>query len=257
VYNAVGGIEMRKTMFIFCIILIACCWCLFALPTQAQESDAQKLLLDSIRYDKLDVAGVKAALDKGANPNWVSDTKRKYSVIGRLADAALFPKDERAEEKGVEILQILFRAGAKLQACDQGILYFPVTRGWALFTEILLKNGANPTRQIEGWTPMEIAVSHGQANIIELLRKYGVPALESRIAAQLILIKAAGDSNIHRMEEAIRTGASVNDRNRQGETALIKTLSFPFFTVENYATIEESSLIFDIEIKKEIKSVLT
>ena len=58
------------------IIVILCCWCLFALPTQAQETDAQKLLLDSINYDKLDVAGVKTALDKGANPNWVSDTKR-------------------------------------------------------------------------------------------------------------------------------------------------------------------------------------
>ena len=113
----------------------------------------------------------------------------------------------RAEEKAVEILQMLFRAGAKLQPCDQKILYYPIAKGWALFTEVLLKNGANPTREIEGWTPMEIAVSYGHANIVELLRKYGVPALESRIAAQLRFIKAAGDGDILGMEEAIRNGA--------------------------------------------------
>lgn len=273
------------TMRTIRVIVIACFWCLFALSTQAQESDAQKSLLDSINFDKLDVSGVKAALDKGANPNWVSDTKRRdsaNSVIGHLALNALFAKDERAEGKAVEILQMLFKAGAKLQPCDQGILYSPVAKGWAVFTEILLKNGANPTRQIEGWTPMEIAVSQGQANIIELLRKYGVPALESRIAAQLRFISAAGDHNIPQMEEAIRNGGQVNATNRQGETALIKALSFPLFFIENYATIQyllekgadprtqgkgrfgkttalhcaikESSLIFDWETKKEIKN---
>jgi hypothetical protein len=133
-------------------IVIACCWCLFSLSTEAQETDAQKLLWDSINYDKLDVEGVRTALDKGANPNWLSDTKRRYSVIERLAENALFvfAEDEKAEEKGVEILQMLFRAGAKLQPRDQGILSCPVVHGWALFTEVLLKNGANPTRQMGG-----------------------------------------------------------------------------------------------------------
>jgi hypothetical protein len=65
---------------------------------------------------------------------------------------------------------------------------------------------------------MEIAVMYGQANIIELLKKHDVPALEQRDAAQLALIGAAGDHDIPRMEEAIRNGASVNERNRQGET---------------------------------------
>ena len=106
---------------------------------EAQETDTQKLLLDSIFYGKLDVSGVKTALDKGANPNWVSDTSGD-SVIGCLAVNALFAKDERAEEKIVEILQMLFRAGAKRQACDQGILYHPVANGWALFTEQINAN---------------------------------------------------------------------------------------------------------------------
>lgn len=274
-----------KAMRASSIIVIVCCWCLFPLFTQAQESDTQKLLLDSISFDKLDVSGVKTALDKGANPNWVSETKRRdsaNSVIGRLALNALFANDEKAEGKAVEILQMLFKAGAKLQPWDQGILYSPVAKGWAGFTEILLKNGANPTKEIEGQTPMEIAISHGQTDVVGLLRRYGVPALENRTASQLRFIRAAGDNKIAVMEESIRNGARVNEANRQGETALIKALSFPLMFLESYATIqfllekgadpkvlgkgrygkttalhiaiEESSLIFDLESKKEIKS---
>ena len=274
-----------KTIRSSSIILIVCCWGLFTVSTQAQEFDAQKLLLDSISYDKLDVAGVKTALDKGANPNWVSGTKRAdsvNSVIAHLAFAALGARDESAEGKAVEILQILFGAGAKLQLCDQKILFYPIARGWALFTEVLLKNGANPTREVEGWTPMEIAVRYDRAKIVELLRKHGVPALESRIAAQLRFINAASSEDIPGMDEAIWNGADVNGKNRRGETALIASMPIPVITSETYSTIKyllekgadptiqgqegfgrttalhlaikQSRLIFDAEIKKKIEN---
>jgi ankyrin repeat protein len=191
--------------------------------------------LDSI--NKLDASGVKAALEKGANPNWVSG---KLSVIGELdLRAALHAREiENAEEKSVEILQILFRAHAKLQHCDQEILFLPVANGKVLFTELLLKNGADPTREIDGMTPMEIAVSYGQAEIVELLKKYGVPALEHSVAVQLRFIHVSGDNNVPEMERAIRNGARVNEKNRQGETALIKALSYPLYTEMTSATIQ-------------------
>ena len=267
------------------IIVIGFFWCFLAPSTQAQESDAQKSLLDSISYDKLDVAGVKTALDKGANPNWVSGTKRAdsvNSVIAHLALAALGVRDEGAEGKAVEILQMLFKAGAKLQPCDQEILFFPIAKGWAFFAEVLLRNGANPTREVEGWTPMEIAVKYVQPSIVSLLRQYGVPPLESRIAAQLILIQAAGDGNVSRMDEAIRNGADPNGNNRRGETALVASMPIPVITSKTYSTIQyllkkgadptiqgqerfgrttalhraikQSRLIFDAEIKKTIKN---
>lgn len=223
------------------IIVIGFFWCFLALSTQAQESDAQKLLLDSISYDKLDVAGVKTALDKGANPNWVSGTKRAdsvNSVIAHLAFAAFSARDEGAEGKAVEILQILFGAGGKLQLCDQKILLYPIVEGWALFTEVLLKNGANPTREVEGWTPMEIAVRYDRTKIVELLRKHGVPALESRVAAQLRFINAASFGDIPGMDEAIRNGAYVNGKNRRGETALIASMPIPVITSKTYSTIQ-------------------
>ena len=89
---------------------------------------------------------------------------------------------------------MLFKAGAKLQPRDQGVLYFPISNGWSVFTIGLLERGASPTGEILGMTPMEIATYHGQTHIIDLLKKYyGVPALEPRDAAQQRLIGAAKD----------------------------------------------------------------
>jgi ankyrin repeat protein len=145
---------------------------------------------------------------------------------------------EKPEQKAVEILQMLFKAGAKLQSCDQKILYSPVSSGWALFTEILLRNGASPTREMEGKTPMEIAVGEGRTNIVELLKKHGVPALEPRDAAQQRLIRAAAYHDIPGMEDAIDNGADVNESNRQGETALVEALNgVAFLAVHGSAAI--------------------
>lgn len=267
------------------IVMIACCWCLFVMPTLAQESGPQKLLLDSIQYDKLDLAGVKTALDNGANPNWVSGEKRRdsvNSVIAHLALAALGARHEGAEGKAVEILQMLLKAGAKLQLCDHGILFHPIAAGWALFTEVLLENGANPTREVEGWTPMELAVKYVQPDIVVLLRKYGVPPLENRIAAQLVLIQAATGGNVSQMDAAIQHGADVNGKDRRGETALVSSMPIPIITSKTYRTIQyllkkganptvqgkidfgrttalhvaikQSSFIFEWELKKTIKN---
>ena len=220
-------------------IIVACFFCLFAFSIQAQETDAQKLFSDSILNH--DVSGVRTALNKGANPNWVFNTGR--SAIGQLAGfIPNWVKVENAEEKDVKILEVLFEAGAKLQPSGQdgGVLFKPVAYGWAHFTEVLLKNGASPTREIGGigMTPMEVAVQHGQANIIELLKRHGVPALEPRDAAQQVLIGAAEHHDIARMEESIRNGADVNMHNRQGETALIELLSSQVSNLSKYNIVQ-------------------
>jgi hypothetical protein len=177
------------------------------------------LLWDSV--GKLDVVEVKTALDKGANPNWVSDPRSNYgiSVIGHLAKAPLWSKDKEAEEKSLEILVMLFKAGAKLQQFDQYVLYWPVSEGWEDFTEILLRNGANATKPIDRETPMEIAVAKGQTNIINLLKKHGVPELKHRVTVQIAFIEAASNREIARMEEAMQNGAHVNGNNSKGRPA--------------------------------------
>ena len=41
-----------------------------------------------------------------------------------------------------------------------------------------------------------------QPDIVVLLRKYGVPPLENRIAAQLVLIQATADGNVSQTESS-------------------------------------------------------
>jgi ankyrin repeat protein len=66
-----------------------------------------------------------------------------------------------------------------------------------------------------------------------------VPALERSVAAQLVLIEAAWNNDILRIDEAIRNGADMNGKNRKGETALIKAVDLGplLFTPLNYGTI--------------------
>jgi len=102
---------------------------------------------------------------------------------------------------------------------------------------VLLDNGYDPTKEIDGETPMEIAVSYGQANMIKLLEKHGVPALEPRDAAQRRFIRAAGRHDIPGMEDALDDGADVNGSNRQGETALVEACEIMFGHTEESATV--------------------
>jgi ankyrin repeat protein len=188
---------------------------------QAQKSNAQKLLMDSIQYDKLDVAEVQAALDEGADPNFTKDDR---SVIGTLAGPATMTKPEK-EQKAAKILEVLFKAGAKLQPCDQEILFGPVLVGGSVFAEVLLKNGVNPSKELStGETALEMATQHGDVRMVELLKKYGAPALEPKEAARQRLIGAAKYRDIPGMKDAIDAGADVNERNRQGETALVEAV---------------------------------
>jgi len=237
--HADGRTWLRRITLATYTIVIACCLSFLALSAQAQESAAQKLLLDSV--EKLDVSGVKTALDKGANPNWVYDTGREtYTAIHRLAENTFRAEETNKaeiEEKNVEVLRMLFKAGAKLQPDDYRMLFSPIWDGWAHFTEVLLDNGFDPTKEIDGETPMEIAVSYGQANIIKLLEKHGVPALEPRDAAQRRFIQAAEDHDIPGIENALDDGADVNGSNRQGETALVEACDLMLGDIQDSATV--------------------
>jgi ankyrin repeat protein len=210
-----------------------------ALPSQ--KSNAQKLLLDSVRCDKLDVTGVKTALNQGADPNQVSGSN---SVIGTLVSGSgcwQYEHVAKPEQKGVEILQVLLKAGAGPTTTDDyNAIFAPVSNGYALFTEVLLDSRHfSPTREIQGMTPMEIAARYGRSNMIELLQKHGAAALEPKEAAQLRLIGAAGDHDIPGMEDAIDAGADVNVSTRQGETALVEATS-----MMGYAEWDSASVLY-------------
>jgi ankyrin repeat protein len=191
---------------------------------QAQKSNAQKLLSDSI--ETLDVRGVRTALDKGVNPNYATD----YTILAAVLNAA-DPKVKKPE--GLEkdqaisvIFEMLFKAGLRRdQPFVEDILDASIADGLVLLAEVCLENGASPTEGRLGMSPMERAVWAGQKDIIELLKARGVPELRPRAAAQQALIGGACQADIPRMEKAIKDGANVNVKNRQEETALVTAVA--------------------------------
>lgn len=191
-----------------------------------KAGSADNELTECMSFKKIDIECVKKALAAGADPNWVSNTGRKYSVIGHLVSVIYRGDKKEKYEASITVARLLFNSGTKLQGCDREILFFPVAESNTQLVEILLKNGADPERKIEGLTPIEWAEGYGYPEIVDLLAKYGAQRIDPRDAAQLILINAAGDNDISRMKEALDKSAHVNGTDSKGRTALLASLRF-------------------------------
>jgi ankyrin repeat protein len=195
------------------------------------------------------IEAVKAALEKGAQVNAPSSTRRRITPLGavamggwRLTNARLadlsnnetakkaaqggFNDDEIDEYLAIEITNILFAAGAKLGPFDRDILFEPIAHGNVKLVEILIDHGASVTGELEGYTPPELAKKYNQEAVYKLLIARGGVPVDGRSAAQLALIEAAGVADVERMEKAVKDGARINEVQSQ-QTALVAALRFP------------------------------
>ena len=116
---------------------------------------------------------MKAALAEGANPNATSDTKRRLTPLGWLMGSMLVSDVAQVQKRAVEIAETLFANGAKLGPLDRNILFFPISEGNEQLVALLLNNGANPTRRLEGFTPTELAIKYQQKRVYDLLVSRG------------------------------------------------------------------------------------
>jgi len=173
---------------------------------------------------KLDVAAVKSALDKGANPNSVSSDKGPVTPLGAVALGVLINRDDAAGRRALEIAQALIASGARLGILDRGILFFPIAQGHADLIDFLLAQGASATNKIEGHTPTELAVKYGQAKVYDLLVSRGGIPVKKDDMVQLALIEAASTGEIPKMERALKDGARINGLGPNGGTALISAV---------------------------------
>lgn len=222
----------RLIVFVLTITLVL-------MSSFVKAGSADNELTECISFKKIDIECVKKALAAGADPNWVSNTGRKYSVIGHLSRLSVIYRDHKEEkyEASITVAKLLFNSGTKLQSCDKEILFFPIAEGNTQLVEILLKNGADPERKIEGLTPIEWAEGYGYPEIVDLLAKYGAQRIDPRDAAQLVLINAAGYGDISRMKEALDKGAHVNGTDSKGRTALLYSLKLPIVHFRDAATV--------------------
>lgn len=178
---------------------------------------------------KLDVVAVKAALQRGANPNTPSATPRPMTPLFLLSMGMGFSEDPNANAKAVEIANVLFSSGARLGSADRGILFFPISHGNLQWVSLLLDRGASPTAKTEGYTPAELAIKYGQKEIYDHLVSRGAIPVKREAAAQVAFVGAVATADIATMEKMLTSGAHVDDPGPNGMTALISALRWPAY----------------------------
>jgi len=192
---------------------------------------------------QFDVDGVKNALDTDANPN--KDFKEIYprssSAIGLTVIHARWfcgPTElerEETERHCIEILRLLFNAGAKIQ---QDILLYAIEARFPAVVQLLLDKGAGPNAKIREMTPVEIAERYGYGDIVNILIENGGKPMPLQEAVQLRLLHFAQEHNIVEMEKAINNGAQVNEGYRGIKVhALECAMALPTYEYERYAAV--------------------
>src|SRR6266567_7938556 len=100
-----GGLAQVGTLRVFAATILA----LFAAAFSIWAGTADDEALRQAAFD-LNVVGVKAALQRGANPNAPSATTRRMTPLGELAmgNFSADPLDHNADAKALEIANLLF-----------------------------------------------------------------------------------------------------------------------------------------------------
>jgi len=190
-----------------------------ALPLAASPAD------DSSLHDAIsegDIKGVAEALQAGADPNSLSEGAGA-SAISMAADIPLFLHDGKETEKiALEILKLLFEAGAKFSEKDSIILHCAAEKGNTTLLEFLISKGADPNAEDgEGNSPLSLAIENEHPEIVEVLLRHGArPMAESEIT-QIRFVSAARKGNILNMSELLSKGGQINGKTRSGKTALV------------------------------------
>lgn len=245
-------------LVLLCILIGTASHCVAAdsnsvslLPESRLEQDSQFNAEQKLKeaIEAMDVNGIKAALEAGANPN-LTFYNGRLSALGRaLLKADSFNtrlKKEKKEEICLIVLNTLFDAGAKIQPCDKSVLFNPIADGFAKVVELLIDKGANPTAKLEGMTPIELAETYGHQEVVKVLIKHGAEPVPKNQAAQNRFVKWARYSfektarfeqkNIIEMEKAKKNGATVNGKNSKGQIALVEAIDCAY-KLDMYVTV--------------------
>lgn len=205
------------------------------------------------------IEDVKVALKKGANVNAPSSTGRPITPLGAAAMGTWLMEKDRATDLAnnqtagrlspsgksdkeidrylaVEITKVLFAAGAKLGPYDREILFHAIANDDVELVGLLIDHGASVTGDLGGYTPTELAKKYDQEAIYDLLVSRGGIPVDTRSAAKLALVDAAGnglhaalsgENVIAKMDNALKQGADTNGSDPDNHTPLIAALQMP------------------------------
>lgn len=156
---------------------------------------------------KRDLAGVGAALARGANPN-------AHRTMGAT------PLMQAVCLGSLDIIKALVTHGAKVEARDYNgmtALMHGALNDQPKATKLLLVLGAKPnTRDRNGWSPLMWAMREGSSDVVANLRASG---------AQLTLLDAVRLNDVDAATELLKQGASVNAPDKAGRIPLSESQS--------------------------------
>jgi hypothetical protein len=188
----------------------------------AELSENDTALITSISID--DLRGVQEALEKGTNvrlalasqsDDWVENLENG------ILRAQVMLRSPKAEADGVTIVELMINQGAKLSPLS---LYLPITLGHRSMTEVLLKHGASISTKLDGYSPAELAIKNQQPEIYSSLLANGATPVPPETEAQIKLMHAAYYHDEKGIKAALAAGASINDADPSGRTALVSAL---------------------------------
>ncbi|MBT2989923.1 MAG: trypsin-like peptidase domain-containing protein [Candidatus Thiodiazotropha sp. (ex Ctena orbiculata)] len=168
----------------------------------------------------LEVDCVRGALDLGVDPN-----ARKYR--GPIGSVYKYADRRPSEDEGLDlryqITKMLIAYGSKVSPVNSNI-FSAISDGDSRLLRLLLKNGENAFRKIDGLTLMQWAAHYGQEESMAVLAEFGVPALSTRQKEQHRIANIPpsirSGSGIRIVEAAVKNGAWINGKDGRGLTPL-------------------------------------
>jgi len=123
-------------------------------------------------------------------------------------------------------VQELLDEGTNVNVTDEGgytALIYAVWKSKLTTVHLLLSRGADANFQPpESFTPLVVALGKNDFNIVAELLAHGADVnLRSRLLGVTPLMAASGGGNLDIVKELLARGAKINDKDAEGETALV------------------------------------
>ncbi len=164
------------------------------------------------------------AIDQGNVPLVTAVIATNPYIANTVNDFGATPLMRAANNGNIDIIKLLLRSGANVNAADAGgatALHIAARRGNVSAVQILLDSNSNPNAvDSEGWTPLMRAATSGNSKIIELLLAKGAKVNATNEWGESAAVYAAKRGDGTSLSILKNSGANLEIRDINGNSAI-------------------------------------